>query len=313
MNKLVPLILLIMSITSCSDLNDERVMQSFHLNKEPLQIVTKTLTSQSPNLIQEFTAGSVIGLYVVSENTGDIYNGNTHYKNIRAEAWQENRKLNWEQERPVFLDSEPAIVYAYSPYQNTASFDPENIPVKVSSDAIQSIDYMYGSQTKGQKAINKISPVALLDMNHALSLLSFQIHLTPETKGCYLLSSIQVGNKAGGTTLFYRGFLNIKTGEIKRDAGNNASTRLELGELQMLTPVLSDPLQIKVMPTPQEISKGDVEVLFRINNETFTFKVPSHTLWKKGEKYQYSLSFNGKKLKLENTSISEWAPMKKKV
>ena len=146
-----------------------------------------------------------------------------------------------------------------------------------------------------------------------MSLLSFQIHLTPETKGCYLLSSIQVGNKAGGTTLFYRGFLNIKTGEIKRDTGNNASTRLELGELQMLTPVLSDPLQIKVMPTPQEISKGDVEVLFRINNETFTFKVPSHTLWKKGEKYQYSLSFNGKKLKLENTSISEWAPMKKKV
>ena len=94
----------------------------------------------------------------------------------------------------IYLNEEPVTVYAYYPYQSQVDFDPENIPVRISPDASLTKDYMYGIQASGQRAVNQISPVALLNMNHTLSLLSFQLRITPEAEGCFLLHAIQIGN-----------------------------------------------------------------------------------------------------------------------
>ena len=200
------------SIFSCTNDYDPGLIENLGIKEQPLRIITKVLTTKSPNFMQEFTKGSVIGLHVVSENTGNIYDSNPDYKNVRAEAYLVNNKLNWSQSPTVYLREEPVSVYAYYPYQSQVNFDPENIPVRISPDASLTKDYMYGIQASGQRAVNRISPVALLNMNHTLSLLSFQLRLTPETEGCFLLHAIQIGNKAGGTALCFRGRMNIKTG-----------------------------------------------------------------------------------------------------
>lgn len=153
---------------------------------------------------------------------------------MRAEAFLVNNKLNWRQSPDIYLNEEPVTVYAYYPYQSQVNFDPENIPVRISPDASLTKDYMYGIQASGQRAVNQISPVALLNMNHTLSLLSFQLRMTPEAEGCFLLHAIQIGNKAGGTALCFRGKMNIKTGNIGGCAGTNASTRLKLNTPRML-------------------------------------------------------------------------------
>lgn len=297
------------SIFSCTNDYDPGLIENLGMKEQPLRIITKVLTTKSPNFMQEFTRGSVIGLHVVSESTGNIYDSNPDYKNVRAEAFLVNYKLNWRQSPDIYLNEEPVTVYAYYPYQSQVNFDPENIPVRISPDASLTKDYMYGIQASGQRAVNQISPVALLNMNHTLSLLSFQLRITPEAEGCFLLHAIQIGNKAGGTALCFKGKMNIKTGNIGGCAGTNASTRLKLNTPRMLKKIPDEPQQLMVIPTSRIRTDGDVEVLFTINETTFKYKIPANTKWKKGKRYIYNLLFNGKDITLENVSTSEWLPV----
>lgn len=297
------------SIFSCTNDYDPGLIENLGMKEQPLRIITKVLTTKSPNFIQEFTRGSVIGLHVVSESTGNIYDSNPDYKNVRAEAFLVNYKLNWRQSPDIYLNEEPVTVYAYYPYQSQVNFDPENIPVRISPDASLTKDYMYGIQASGQRAVNQISPVALLNMNHTLSLLSFQLRITPEAEGCFLLHAIQIGNKAGGTALCFKGKMNIKTGNIGGCAGTNASTRLKLNTPRMLKKIPDEPQQLMVIPTSRIRTDGDVEVLFTINETTFKYKIPANTKWEKGKRYIYNLLFNGKDITLENVSTSEWLPV----
>ena len=297
------------SIFSCTNDYDPGLIENLGMKEQPLRIITKVLTTKSPNFMQEFTRGSVIGLHVVSESTGNIYDSNPDYKNVRAEAFLVNYKLNWRQSPDIYLNEEPVTVYAYYPYQSQVNFDPENIPVRISPDASLTKDYMYGIQASGQRAVNQISPVALLNMNHTLSLLSFQLRITPEAEGCFLLHAIQIGNKAGGTALCFKGKMNIKTGNIGGCAGTNASTRLKLNTPRMLKKIPDEPQQLMVIPTSRIRTDGDVEVLFTINETTFKYKIPANTKWEKGKRYIYNLLFNGKDIRLENVSTSEWLPV----
>ena len=297
------------SIFSCTNDYDPGLIENLGMKEQPLRIITKVLTTKSPNFMQEFTRGSVIGLHVVSESTGNIYDSNPDYKNVRAEAFLVNNKLNWRQSPDIYLNEEPVTVYAYYPYQSQVNFDPENIPVRISPDASLTKDYMDGIQASGQRAVNQISPVALLNMNHTLSLLSFQLRMTPEAEGCFLLHAIQIGNKAGGTALCFRGKMNIKTGNIGGCAGTNASTRLKLNTPRMLKKIPDEPQQLMVIPTSRIRTDGDVEVLFTINETTFKYKIPANTKWEKGKRYIYNLLFNGKDITLENVSTSEWLPV----
>lgn len=297
------------SIFSCTNDYDPGLIENLGMKEQPLRIITKVLTTKSPNFMQEFTRGSVIGLHVVSESTGNIYDSNPDYKNVRTEAFLVNYKLNWRQSPDIYLNEEPVTVYAYYPYQSQVNFDPENIPVRISPDASLTKDYMYGIQASGQRAVNQISPVALLNMNHTLSLLSFQLRITPEAEGCFLLHAIQIGNKAGGTALCFKGKMNIKTGNIGGCAGTNASTRLKLNTPRMLKKIPDEPQQLMVIPTSRIRTDGDVEVLFTINETTFKYKIPANTKWEKGKRYIYNLLFNGKDITLENVSTSEWLPV----
>lgn len=297
------------SIFSCTNDYDPGLIENLGMKEQPLRIITKVLTTKSPNFMQEFTRGSVIGLHVVSESTGNIYDSNPDYKNVRAEAFLVNYKLNWRQSPDIYLNEEPVTVYSYYPYQSQVNFDPENIPVRISPDASLTKDYMYGIQASGQRAVNQISPVALLNMNHTLSLLSFQLRITPEAEGCFLLHAIQIGNKAGGTALCFKGKMNIKTGNIGGCAGTNASTRLKLNTPRMLKKIPDEPQQLMVIPTSRIRTDGDVEVLFTINETTFKYKIPANTKWEKGKRYIYNLLFNGKDITLENVSTSEWLPV----
>ena len=297
------------SIFSCTNDYDPGLIENLGMKEQPLRIRTKVLTTKSPNFMQEFTRGSVIGLHVVSESTGNIYDSNPDYKNVRAEAFLVNYKLNWRQSPDIYLNEEPVTVYAYYPYQSQVNFDPENMPVRISPDASLTKDYMYGIQASGQRAVNQISPVALLNMNHTLSLLSFQLRITPEAEGCFLLHAIQIGNKAGVTALCFKGKMNIKTGNIGGCAGTNASTRLKLNTPRMLKKIPDEPQQLMVIPTSRIRTDGDVEVLFTINETTFKYKIPANTKWEKGKRYIYNLLFNGKDITLENVSTSEWLPV----
>lgn len=310
MKKLVLFAILIIGVAvGCSDEQDFLSLGGIYPQAAPLKITTRTLTTKSPTFIQEFSEGNILGLYITSKNSGNLYNGVNKYKNVASVAASLNKgKMDWQLEPAVYLNSESAKIFAYYPYQAESSFDPQYIPVKISPDAKLTCDYMYGTHANGQKDVNNVSPIAMLTMHHALTLLSFQVNLSQEITDHFHLSAIQVGNKAGGTALFGEGTMNIETGYITGSAGINSSTILTLDSPVVLSSAYSKEQQLMVIPTAQTINEGDIEVLFTINDNTYKYSIPSQTNWKSGKNYTYKLNFDGTKLSLDKMNITDWVP-----
>ncbi|WP_455628445.1 fimbrillin family protein [Parabacteroides chinchillae] len=309
MKKLLLFMILAIGIFSCSEDNNLIPADRLGSKEKPLNIYTTVLTTKAPYLIQEFKDNTVIGLHVTDGNVNNVYRKMTDYKNVKAVANMENNKLFWRQDPEIFLNKEETTVYAYYPYMSQSNFDATRIPVKICPDASQTDDYMYGTHATGQKAVNSVSPIAMLTMNHALSLISFEVKLNKKTD-YYLLSAIQLGNKAGGTSFYSEGTMDIVSGKITGSAGINASTRLTLACPTELTTTFSSPVQLMVIPTSETILKGDIEALFIINNKTYKYQIPTETKWKKGYKYLYQMIFDGKSIVLDKISNDNWIPGK---
>lgn len=277
------------------------------------QVLTKVVGSRSFHFLRHIANQTVIDLYIASEKKRTLYKNNTDYKNIQAEIRFINNKQEWYQLPEVYLDSKPAGMYTYYPYQKQVTFDVICIPVKISPHATLTKDYMYGTQASGQKAVNNLSPVVPLDIHHALSLLLFQLKVSKEQKASCSLHSIEIGNKAGGTALYYRGKMNIKTGDITGCGGTNASTRLNFDSPEILTSRFSSLYSVPLIPTHRILTEREVEVLFGIDGKTYTYKIPARTQWKKGYKYLYRLTFDGKKIRLKKSTSANGIPGEKEI
>ncbi|WP_455622213.1 fimbrillin family protein [Parabacteroides sp.] len=295
----------------CSGDKDLGGLENIGWHDKPLQIATRVLTTKSVNFIQEFNDRSILGLQITSGVIDNLYNDVSAYKNVSAEARMVDGRIRWQQSPEVILNSEEAKIYAYYPYQEDINFNPRQIPVRLAPNALETDDYMYGTHAIGQKAVNSASPLVLLSMNHALSLLSFQLNLSEGKTGAFIVSSVQVGNKPGGTALVREGTLDITTGDIigSTACSTCAATVLSLANpVTMVNDIYCDPMRLMVIPTSGRIGTGDVEALFTINGETYKFEIPADTQWEKGKKYLYKLSFNGRSLQLRDVSITDWLP-----
>lgn len=310
MRKIILFASTILALWACSNEIDLLGLEKLNKSEKPLQIITRVLTTKSAGFIPEFPTGATIGLHVTSGNVGNPYNDTVNYKNVKAVAYPGDRRITWQQTPVIRLNSQKATIYAYYPYQEGVNFDVRQIPVRIASTASETDDYMYGTHAIGQKAVNNSSPVVLLNMNHALSLVSFQLKRDPGQKGAFIVTSVQVGNKAGGSTLASEGNMDISTGKISVSATKNinASTRLSLRQPITLTDTYSNIVPLKVIPPVRTFGPGDVDVLFTINGGNYIFKIPSNTRWDKGVKYLYKLNFNGKSLYLEEMSAENWLP-----
>lgn len=312
MKKLILFITLAATITCCSTDTDFLSMDKIMPQNAPLKITTRILSTESLSFVQEFTKGSVIGIHVTHGNAGDLYKNDIRYKNIRVEAASiTNRRIDWQQTPITYLNTQPATIYAYYPYQSQTNFNPASIPVHISPDAHATNDYMYGTHARGQKAVNNVSPTILLTMKHALSLITFRVSLARGTVGTFTLSAVQLGNKAGCNTLFSKGTMDITSGVVIRETDTNGSTLLTLNDPVVLDTQSVSPLQLMVIPTDKPIGEGEVEALFTINSSTYKFTIPTKTSWDKGQRYMYHLCFNGKSLHLNKVSISTWIPENK--
>lgn len=306
MRNLLLFITLIFCLAGCSNEGNIAAIESISAKEKPLKIITRILTTKSANFIQEFKDGSEIGLLITREEDGGLYDEDSDYVNVKAHANLISNKISWRQTPEVTLNFDPATVYAYYPYQSQMRLSVASIPVRLYSDAAQTPDYMYGTHAVGQKIVNSISPVVLLNMNHALSLLSFQVNLQGSGNEDYQLTAIQVGNKAGGSALICKGMMDIRSGEITGTAGCKTSTRLHLPEPVTLTKEFCDPQQIMVIPTSAPIAEGDIEALFTINGNSYKYKIPTQTVWEKGHKYLYKLTLSGEALTLKEVSVTDW-------
>lgn len=254
--------------------------------------------------ISAFADGSWLGLFVTNGTLGDNYDSFAANGNVRS-AFSNGQ---WSQSPVVRLTNENATVYAYYPYSNI------NVDGKsVLLDQGTQQDYMCGTHTAGQAAINKNNPTVNLTMKHVMAMVQFNI-----CKANYpwagRLTLIEIANATGKTVLYSEGTMDISSGTITNTPGKNsaASLRTYSDNYPLLTiseKLLSDEaayLKLFVLPVNSTGAEGDVVFKFTIDDRIYTWKVPANTKWSSGTKNTYTVTITGSALTIADVKITDW-------
>lgn len=261
-------------------------------NPEPLNITTNIAGQvQTRATIASFPNGAKLGLFITSGNIGSNYNGVAANANVCTTL----SGSSWRLEKPVYLSPAPATVFAYYPYSSSVNSG-QTVPV----EHISQTDYLYGSHTPGQSAINSSNPTVNLTMNHALSLIRFNFSKTNYT-GSGIVTKIEIANKAGKTILYSAGKMNIQTGAITPTVSQNQPV--------VITVPATIPMNISILVLPVTTatsSSGDIQFHFTIDNKIYTYNVPASTKWEQGKVNTYTVTLSGTELNVGNVIIKDW-------
>lgn len=272
---------LVLGLGSCN--NDDNPVEEAQ-NSSALVIRTDIQTRAT---LSEFPRSAELGLFVTSGKLGNNYNslpGNSNVCSTYDGAY-------WEQSPAVFLNSAPATVYAYYPYDGSNA-DGQAIPV----EHLTQKDYMYGTHSVGQ-SINNLNPIVQLTMRHALSLIIFQFDMS-DYSGAGIVSKVGVMNAPGKKVLSSEGIMDISTGIITGTKGkNDAAITLEIENNRCAS--------LMVLPTNVP-ANGDIIVQFLIDGKVYMWKVPAKTTWAKGTKNTYTVKVSEKKVSVGNVLIKDW-------
>lgn len=288
--------LLTVAFASC---NKENTQDFTSGTPATLQVYPSVLASGGTRAtINSFPDKSEIGLFITSGNIGNHYNGVHDYANVKA-------TLNtnaWSLSPAVYLSPDPATVFAYYPY-STGNTDGANVPIEHNTQT----DYLTGTHTPGQNAVNSDHPVVNLTMRHALSLLYFDVY-TENYTGYGELTKIEVANSTGKTVLFSEGTIHLQSGEISGITGKNQAYAHLFSRYLGNTPAGDERVlpYFMVLPVSSVPATGDVVINFTIDNKVYTYQVPAGTVWASGTKNTYTVKLSGKALYVSNITITGW-------
>lgn len=275
-----------MTIVSCS----KNAEEALNICESTLNVKTNFGNIATRATISSFPAQSAIGLFVTSGSLGSNYNtfaGNANVKSVF------NGSI-WTQTPEVYLSSANATVYAYYPYKSSNN-NGTVIPVEHTSQT----DYMFGTHSSGQTAVNNGNPNVNLTMKHALSLLQFKLSKINYT-GSGIVTKIEICNKSGKTALCSEGILNIATGAITNITSKNQPVVLNVSQSLPAT------ISALVLPVVSSINAGDILLNFTIDGKTYTAPIPSTTKWEQGKINTYTVTLNGTGLVVNNVGIMDW-------
>lgn len=283
-----------MTFVSCEKNGNEGLIASESMLKVHASlgdIGTKATLSSFPNQ-------SEIGLFITTGTLGSNYDGVSGNNNVKSTY---DGRL-WTQEPAVYLSTQNATVFAYYPYA-IANNNGAVLPVEHKSQT----DYLYGTHSGGQAALNNGNPNINLTMKHALSLVQFRMCKQNYT-GSATVNKIEISNKVGKTILFSQGTMNAITGSITNTSGKNESAAVSMSYPLPIT-ISSNPAEyprIMVLPVDEITNEGDIQILFTIDGRLYTYNVPAGTKWEKGKVNTYIVTLSGVELNVNNVIIENW-------
>lgn len=301
MKSILYTLFLTLTLTICVGCDNET--ESIPTNNDASELVIRTGLNQMSNLsksgpVSDFPEGSQLGLFITKGNLGDHYS-TSNFRNILSTL----TGGVWKQTPSVNLYAHNATIYAYYPYYSGNTNGAE-IPVQSGLT-----DYMYGTHTIGQAAINKDNRTVNLTMNHALALVQFNIY-----KANYpwdgRLDLVRIDNAPDKNIVYYSGKLNIQTGKISDLSGTDRGIQINSSPLRIILEDKStdekDFVKLLLIPTAQTSSLGEVIITFDIDGKEYLWEVPAGTHWKQGTKYTYDVLLNGNELRIGDVKIADW-------
>lgn len=285
----------VLSVSSCS--NDNAITPEVELGDQPtlLSVATSidvTSRSVTDRPIDAFSSGDEIGLYVSSGGVNTPYNSIAANKNVKSTF-----TTAWAQATPVYLSSAIATIYAYYPW-NASATDGAAVDI----DHTSQTDYMYATPVTN---INNRQPRAAITMNHALSLVQFNFEKENYT-GVGSLTAITIANKTSGSALISTGKLNLANGVITKGVSKEPVTRAT--NLPQTIGIWNESTfpKMLVIPTSSTTSVGDIVISFTVDGQTYNWNVPTGTAWEQGKKNTYTVTIKGTGLVVSPVTITPW-------
>lgn len=215
--KLFREVIVLSLLLICNACSENDIITESTTKENELEIVTsifktKNTTENNPSSLaategtpigailgSNLPGSSTMGVYVSGRANDFTQYGNTSSGNLR---WK-NTTNGWiqvdENELPQYfkLNSSPAYIFGYYPYNSSIMASSTSIPVRAGYT-----DYMYGKESAQSTNTNKN-----MVMNHAMSILSFSFRNTDYTGNC-MLQGIKLKD------LPVRGSMDLITGKI---------------------------------------------------------------------------------------------------
>lgn len=287
----------LLSFSSCSEDNNIVSPVVEEPAAEQLLSVTTNIEVASRSVlgkpINSFVSGDEIGLYVSNgSGVNTPYNGVAGNKNVKSTFTSV-----WTQATPVYLSSVMATIYAYYPWNTTATDG-----TAIAIDHTSQTDFMYGTPVTN---INNRQPKAAIAMNHALSLVQFDFKKENYT-GIGSLTAIKIENKAGGSSLISQGTLNILDGTITKGSSKEAVTKATNLPQTIGTWAEATYPKMLVIPTSALAAAGDIVISFTVDGQVYKWNVPSGTAWEQGKKNTYTVTIKGTALEVSPVTITPW-------
>lgn len=201
------------------------------------------------------------------------------------------------------------------------------------ASAAGEVDYMWAtlvpnkSNGKGTTGTtDATAKQAALEMNHAMSMVSFRIYNDGTYKNTGKLTKIALSNKSGnvltkGTTPTMKvadGTVNPGTADAaakatyKRLIGTSGFTLKKNGDANISTDAqakdASPKFSILVMPETTASNKQTIEAAFTIDDAVYTVALPNDgtSKWEKGNNYLYTVKLSGTALEITSVTVQAW-------
>lgn len=206
---------------------------------------------------------------------------------------------------------------------NSTITDADNSTNRKILSAPGEVDYLWeGSQPKltasNGKAVGATTDKSVdLNMEHALSMVSFKIYKEDNYKGAGLLTKIVLKNASGGTALKAEGAtMNIETGAVTVTGNTGATfTRLikasgsDAGAALASTAEAAHSYSILVFPDAQGIAKNTIQAVFTIDGADYTKELAANATpveWKAGDNNTYTVKLSGTGLTIGTVKVEAW-------
>lgn len=352
-NKTMVLLAIYMAgMCGCSNEHEEENVSNklVELAVNPSIIQTRATNGEGVQPGTDGNALESIAVYANNTTTNATTNNFAVYTyNSGSSKWESSNASN-----KIFLSNEDATIYANYPSTKTAVHSSTavnaNSVVEVSTLAgatnaagddntititnnstsainacAKEVDYMYATPV-GSK--NNASSEVSLNMNHAMSMVSFRIYKDKNYTNSAHLTKIELSNvgenrvllKPGSngkaTMKLGSGNLTITSGEAityTRFTKENANDYYELKEPSQneVTPTVPA-FSILVYPVTTKIEANNIQVKFKIDSKEYTLNLPEKDVasgysWAPGKNHVYTINMNGKELNVTTVTLTDWA------
>lgn len=274
-NMCLPMALL---LTGCSDEVGDSILRNPELM---VSVTTDNYGDDSKAIITgtSLTSGS-IGLSMLKGSDDSAYDGKA-YNNLQFTY----SSSKWSCGTPVYLSPTSGKVYAYYPYNSSASITA--VPIDVSTNN----DYMYATPV----TVSQTSTSAALTMKHAIACVYVTIK-----KGTYTGTGTVTAFTWKSATAGTKATMNAKTGALSSISGGSNVFNTGVSSLAINT--TGNTYSFLVVPTG---TAGAVTFNVTMDGKAYAVSTGS-TTFSAGKRYNYTVVMDAKKMTIGGVTVTGW-------